>query len=217
MGAIRVVIAEDHTLVREGTRDILEREPDIQVVGEAATGVEAVASTVRLKPDVVLMDIRMPELSGVDATREICERVPHVAVLVLSAYDDDDYVLSLFDAGASGYLLKTVRSKELVDAVRRVHGGETVLHPAIARKVARLWRRESRSANEKSAITNKEMEVLRLVCDGLHNKEIARELGISVRTVEGHVSAIFNRLNVRSRTEAAMFATSRGWFNEEQP
>lgn len=217
MGAIRVVIAEDHTLVREGTRDILEREPDIQVVGEAATGVEAVASTVRLKPDVVLMDIRMPELSGVDATREICDRVPQAAVLVLSAYDDDDYVLSLLDAGASGYLLKTVRSDELVDAVRRVHDGETVLHPEIARKVARLWRRESRKVNEKSAITSKEMEVLRLVSLGLHNKEIARELEISVRTVEGHMSAIFDRLNVRSRTEAAMLASSRGWFNEEQP
>ncbi len=217
MGQIRVLIAEDHALVREGTRRILEQHSDIEIVGEAADGERAVAAAARLRPDVALLDIRMPRLNGIEATRQIRAQTPSTAVLILSAYDDDDYVTGLLDAGASGYLLKTVHSAELIDAVRRVHQGETVLHPDIARKVARLWQQQLRPPTNEVSVTEKEMDVLQLVCRGLHNKEIARELGVSVRTVEGHISAILSRLGVRSRTEAAMFAASHGWITEDEP
>jgi DNA-binding NarL/FixJ family response regulator len=212
---IRVVIAEDHALVREGTRRILEQQPDITVVGEAEDGARAVAMTVRLNPDVALLDIRMPDLNGVEATRQIRQQAPDTAVLILSAHDDDHYVRALLEAGASGYLLKTVHEDELVDAVRRVHAGETVLHPAIARKVGRLLGGKSPSQVDSVHLTAKELEVLRLVSRGRRNKEIARELAMSVRTVEGHLDAIFNRLGVTSRTEAAMHAASQGWLSEE--
>jgi NarL family two-component system response regulator LiaR len=216
MPPIRVLIAEDHALVREGTRQILEQEADIVVVGEAGDGRGAVEEAARLKPDVALVDIRMPGLSGVEATRRIREVSPETAVLVLSAYDDDDYVSTLFDAGASGYMLKTARSEELVEAVREVHSGQTALHPAIAHKIARLWARRSQPQPNEERLTAREMEVLRLVCRGLLNKEIARELDVSVRTVEGHLKGIFNRLGVRSRTEAAMYAATRDWFSDEE-
>jgi NarL family two-component system response regulator LiaR len=212
---IRVVIAEDHALMREGTRRILEQQPDITIVGEAEDGARAVDIAVRLRPDVALLDIRMPDCNGVEATRQIRQLAPDTAVLILSAYDDDYYVRALFEVGASGYLLKTVRADELVDAVRRVHAGETVLHPAIARKVAQLLARTSASQRDGVHLTVKELDVLRLVCRGLRNKEISRELAMSVRTVEGHLDAIFNRLGVRSRTEAAMHAASQGWFSED--
>ncbi len=215
MDPIRVLVAEDHALVREGTRRLLEQHSDIAVVGEAADGVEAVIAAIRLKPDVVLLDIRMPELNGVEATRQILEQVPSTAVLILSAYDDDDYVMSLLDAGASGYLLKTIRSRELVDAVHRVHQGETVLHPQIARKIAKLWRHGFQVPVDEIKLTEREMDVLRLVCRGLQNKEVARELSLSVRTVEGHMRRIFTHLGVRSRIEAAMFAASHGWVTDD--
>jgi NarL family two-component system response regulator LiaR len=210
---IRLLIAEDHSLVREGTRRILEQHPEVTVVAEVGDGILAVEETVRLKPDVALIDIRMPGLSGVEVTRLIRDQCPNTAVLVLSAFDDDDYVSALLDAGASGYLLKTVRSDELVEAVRQVHRGQTALHPAIAHKIARLLARKSHAQPDEARLTSREMDVLRLVCRGLLNKEIARELGVSVRTIEGHVNGIFNRLGVRSRTEAAMYAASRSWFS----
>lgn len=215
MPPIRVLIAEDHAFVREGTRRILEGHRDIKVVGEATNGVEAVASTISLKPDIALLDIRMPELSGVDATLQIRERAPLTAVLILSAYDDDDYVTSLLDAGAAGYLLKTVRSRELVDAVLRVYDGETVLHPTIAAKMGRLWRHRGDTGSNYASLSQREMDVLRCVSHGLHNKEIADELCVSVRTVEGHMRRIFSRLGVRSRTEAAVLAASRGWVDQD--
>jgi DNA-binding NarL/FixJ family response regulator len=216
MSPIRVLVAEDHAFVREGTRQILERHRDIEVVGEATNGVEAVASAVSLKPDVALLDIRMPELSGIEATLQIRERVPSTAVLILSAHDDDDYVMSLLDAGAAGYLLKTVRSRELVDAVRRVYDGETVLHPTIAAKMGRLWRQRLDAGDDRAPLSEREMDVLRLVSSGRHNKEIADQLSVSVRTVEGHMRRIFTRLGVRSRTEAAVLAASRGWIDEDK-
>lgn len=213
---IRVLIAEDHSLVREGTRQVLDQQPDMTVIAEAGDGGSAVDAAVRHSPDVALLDIRMPGMTGIEATRLIRQRAPSTAVLILSAYDDDDYVSALLEAGAAGYLLKTVRAEELVDAVRRVHTGETVFHPAIAHKLARLWSRRSDLVSDKSPLTEREMDVLRLVCRGLLNKEIAAELGVSVRTVEGHLNAIFGRLGVRSRTEAAMHAASHGWFSEEE-
>jgi len=209
---IRVVIAEDHPLFRQGTRRILERQADIAVVGEAEDGAGAAEFGARLRPDVMLLDIRMPGLSGVEVTRQVHAQAPSTAILILSAYDDDHYVRALLEAGASGYLLKTVRASDLVDAVRRVAAGEMVLDPAIARKLPRLL---TRPQPPQGRLTGKELDVLRLVCRGLKNKEIALELAMSVRTVEGHLEAIFNKLGLRSRTEVALYASSRGWFRED--
>ncbi len=217
MTPIRILIGEDHTLFREGTRRLLEQDFDMEVVGEAADGASAVEEVCRLRPDVALLDIRMPELNGIEATRKIRAMAPDTAVLILSGYDDDDYVRGLLDAGASGYLLKTIRSSELLDAIRRVHAGETVLHVDIARKLAQLWERNLHSSEEEVMLTPREMDVLRLLCRGLRNKKIAERLSLSVRTVEGHVSAIFSRLGVTSRTEAVMFASSHGWVTKDEP
>ncbi len=212
---IRVLVAEDHALVREGTRRILEGDDEIEVVGEAVDGEDALAKVACLQPDILLLDIRMPQMNGIETTLKLREQSSSTAVLILSAYDEDDYVTALLDAGASGYLLKTVRSRELLDAVHRVYAGETVLHPEIARKVASLWRRGGRASKTATRLTEREMEVLRLVGRGLQNKEIARQLTLSVRTVEGHLRRIFNQLGVRSRTEAAIFAASQGWVDED--
>ncbi|TAK59110.1 MAG: response regulator transcription factor [Dehalococcoidia bacterium] len=211
---VRVVIADDHTLLREGTSRILETQPDIVVVGEAGDGAGAVEAVLRLQPDVALLDVRMPVLNGIDATQRIREQAPNVAVLVLSAYADDEYVSAVIRAGASGYLLKTVRAHELIEAVRRVGMGEVVLHPAVAGKLARLFVKNTDNAPEEHKLTAREMDILRLVCQGRLNKEIAGELSLSIRTVEGHLNAILGKLGARSRTEAAMFASSKGWFSE---
>jgi DNA-binding NarL/FixJ family response regulator len=209
---LRVIIADDHALVREGTIRILEAQPDIVVVGEAGDGASAVEVALRLQPDVALLDLRMPILNGIDATQSIRAQAPNIAILVLSAYDDDEYVSAVLKAGASGYLLKTVRANELIEAVRRLRMGEVVLHPAIAGKLARLFANNLDAALGEHQLTPREMDILRLVCLGRLNKEIAAELSLSIRTVEGHLNAILSRLNMRSRTEAAMYAASKGWF-----
>ncbi|MBI5288620.1 MAG: response regulator transcription factor [Chloroflexi bacterium] len=209
-----VVIADDHTLVREGTSRMLQAQPDIVVLGEAADGAAAVEACVDLHPDVALLDIRMPVLNGIEAARKIREQAPDVVTVVLTAYDEDEYVSAAIKAGASGYLLKTVRSSELIEAVRRVRMGEVIFHPAIARKLARLFVKNLDPTSEEQLLTQRERDILKLVCQGELNKEIAGELGLSVRTVEGHLNAILGKLNVRSRTEAAMYAASKGWFTE---
>lgn len=213
MPSIRIVLAEDHTLVREGTRHILEQYSDLAVVGEAGDGQQALELVESLKPDVAVIDVRMPKLSGIEVVRRIKMSSPNTRALVLTAYDDDDYILALMEAGASGYLLKTTRASELVDAVRSVHQGEPVLHPAIAMKMARLWAHhqtalEQRPAEELSA---REREVLELAAKGLRNKAIADKLNISVRTVEGHLNSILAKLGVSSRLEAVLYAASRHW------
>ena len=210
---IRVVIAEDHPVFRQGTRKILEGQPGIQVVGEAEDGLSAAELSARVKPDVLVLDIRMPGLSGVEVTRQIRASTASTAILILSAYDDDHYVRALLEAGALGYLLKTVRASDLVEAVRRVAAGEMVLDPAIARKLPRLLNKPQAMEGQ---FSGKEMEVLRLVCRGLKNKEIAVQLAMSIRTVEGHLEAIYNKLGLRSRTEVALFATSQGWIGDEE-
>jgi len=211
---MRVVIADDNTLIREGTSRILETQPDIVVVGEAGDGASAVETTLRLQPDIALLDVRMPGLNGIEATQRIRAQAPNIAVMILTAYDDDEYVSAVIKAGASGYLLKTVRAHELIEALRRVRMGEVVLHPAIAGKLARLFAKNLVPVPDEHQLTSREMEILRLVCKGDLNKEIAGELGLSIRTVEGHVNAILGKLNVRSRTEAAMYASYKGWFSE---
>ncbi|HEU4759638.1 MAG TPA: response regulator transcription factor [Dehalococcoidia bacterium] len=218
MNKIRVVIAEDHAVVREGTRELLEREPDIEVIGEAANGAEAVELVERLGPDVAILDISMPVMGGIEATARIKAVRPATAVLILTAYDDDQYVFALLGAGAAGYLLKDVPSAELVRALRSVHAGEPVLHPAIARKVlARIAAegKEEQPAPGGEALTERERDVLRLAACGMSNSRIAERLFISARTVQAHLTNIFGKLGVGSRTEAVIVGLRRGVLHLE--
>ncbi|MDA8219217.1 MAG: response regulator transcription factor [Dehalococcoidales bacterium] len=218
METIRTVLGDDHTLVREGTRRILEQHADLSVVGEAGDGQAALELVKRLRPDVLILDIRMPKLSGVEVVRSMKQDGLDTRVLVLTAYDDDDYILALMEAGASGYMLKTARAGELVDAVRRIHEGEPVLHPSIAVKVARLWNRRQVSVHQDAPgqLSPREREVLELAGKGLRNKMIAGKLGISMRTVEGHFNSILAKLGVSSRLEAVLYAVSHGWIALEE-
>ncbi|MFC1902255.1 response regulator [Chloroflexota bacterium] len=214
MSKIKILIADDHAVVREGTRQILEKEKDLDVVAEAADGEEAVRLAGISKPDVAIIDIAMPNVDGIEATRQIKSLYPSVAVLILTAYDDDQFVFGLLEAGAAGYLLKSVRGRDLVEAVRQVYAGESVLHPAIARKVLNRFAPASgKPAGQTAAavLSEREMEVLRLATRGLSNQEIANELFLSLRTVQAHLGHIFNKLQVSSRTEAVVRALKEGW------
>ncbi len=216
--SIRVVIAEDHTLVREGTRRILEQSGDIQVMGEAADGEEAVQKVMELRPDVVLMDIAMPRLNGIEATRRIKALCPATAVLILTAYDDDPYIFALLEAGAAGYLMKSVRSDELVAAVRAVNAGESVLSPSVARKVLRRFGPSEGGGigtEQGDILSEREKQVLLLAARGLPNKAIAKEMALSPRTVQLHLAHIFDKLGVASRTEAVVACLRRGWLRLE--
>ncbi len=215
--SIRIVLADDHTLVREGTRRILEEQPDFVVLGEADNGERAVELVTRLRPEVAVLDIRMPGMSGIDVAREIAQTCPETKLLVLSGHDDDEYILALMEAGVSGYLLKTAQSNELVEAVRLVSQGESVLHPHIATKVAHLWaRRRTLDAGEAGRLSKREMEVLRLAAKGLDAKAIAATLDISVRTVNGHFDSIFTKLEVSSRIQAVLHALSKGLIAHDE-
>jgi NarL family two-component system response regulator LiaR len=218
MSKIRVLLADDHVVLREGTRELLEREGDIEVVAEAGDGEEAVRLTSQWSPDVAIMDIAMPKLNGIEATRQIKNVHPGTAVLVLSAYDDDQYVFALLEGGAAGYLLKNVRADELVRAVRAVHAGESVLHPTITRKVLdRFASPEPEPAQEDvlDHLSERELEVLTLASRGMTNQEIADELVLSIRTVQTHLSNIFSKMEVGSRTEAVIQALKKGWLTLE--
>ena len=211
MENIRIVLAEDHALMRAGTRSLLDKYPDLQVVGEAEDGQKALEVIKELKPDVAILDIRMPKLNGIEVVRQLKAVSPDTKALMLTAYDDDDYVLALMEAGASGYLLKTAHEKELVDSIRTVKSGEPVLDPAIAMKIARLWANRGKPAQQgfPEQLSPRELEVLELAAKGLRNKAIADKLGISIRTVEGHFNSIFSKLGVSSRMEAVLEALSR--------
>jgi len=224
MGKIKVLLAEDHALVRQGIRELLQREEDIEIVGEAGDGEEAVQLAEQLEPDVVLMDISMPKLDGITATRIIKESHPYISVLVLSAYDNEEFIFALLEAGAAGYLLKNVQSRQLINAIRSVYDGESVLHPDIVKKVlSRLsLGAEKRPGQEKQEkeelLTGRELEVLRLGAEGLANKQIAAELFLGERTVQTHWRNIFNKLGISSRTEAIVHGLSKGWIamNQEE-
>jgi NarL family two-component system response regulator LiaR len=214
MRKIKVLIADDHAVVRDGTRQILEQEPDIDVVAEAADGEQAFKLVSSSQPDVAIIDISMPVVDGIEATRRIKKDYPSVAVLILTAYDDDQFVFGLLEAGAAGYLLKSVRGRELVEAVRQVFAGESVLHPSIARKVLNRFSNASGKPVESppsAVISEREHEVLQLATMGLSNQEIADRLFISLRTVQAHLGHIFNKLKVSSRTEAVVHALKEGW------
>jgi len=218
MSKIKVLLAEDHVIVREGTRDLIQREPDMEVIGEAGDGEEAVDLVNRLYPDVVIMDIAMPKLNGIEATKQIKALHPAISVLILTAYDNDQYIFAILEAGAAGYLLKNVRGRELIDAIRAVHAGESVLYPTVARRViSHLMSPVSSTAETQTIepLSEREMEVLKLAAKGISNKDIAKELFLSPRTVQAHLGNIFNKLGVGSRTEAILCGLRRGWFTLE--
>jgi len=200
---LTVLIADDHPLVREALHRALEGEEDIEVVAEAGDGEEAVKLASELKPNVAVMDIVMPKLNGIEATRKIKEIAPDTAILILTAYDDDEYVLGLLDAGAAGYLLKSARGRDLVGAIRAIRSGESVLHPKI---IAKLLKRATIAPDGEhkasELLSERESEVLKLVTSGMSNKEIAEKLFLSQRTVKAHLTSVFNKLNVASRSEA---------------
>ena len=214
MDKVKILIADDHAVVREGTRQILEQEQDLEVVAEAGDGEEAVRLATSFKPDVAIIDIAMPKVDGIQATSEIKALCPATAVLILTAYEDEQFIFSLLEAGAAGYLLKSVRGRELVDAVRAIYAGESVLHPSVARKILNRFVPTSdkhREEEPQEVLSEREVEVLRLATRGLSNKDIANELLLSARTVQGHLGHIFNKLNVSSRTEAVVCALKKGW------
>ena len=215
MGKIKILIADDHAVVREGTRQILEQETDMTVVAEAGDGEEAVRLAGSFKPDVAIIDIAMPKLDGIQATKQIKALYPTIVVLILTAYDDDQFVFSFLEAGAAGYLLKSVRGRELVDAVRAVYAGESVLHPTVARKVLNRFVPTSGKPTRQEPLellSAREVDVLKLATKGLRNEDIANKLCLSLRTVQSHLSHIFNKLQVSSRTEAVVRALKEGWI-----
>lgn len=210
---IRVILADDHAVVRKGIREFLE-EGGISVVAEAADGQEALRLIREHQPDVAVLDIRMPGLSGIEVTREVRAHFPGVRVLILTAYDDDPYVFALLRAGASGYVLKSADADEIARAVRAVHEGQAALSPEITLKVVQHLDtgRPAGAQKQIEPLTEREIEVLRLAAGGMTNKAIGRELGISDRTVQGHLANIYGKLGVNSRTQAVTEAIRRGWI-----
>lgn len=208
--SIRVLLVDDHELVRRGTRDVLELSPDVEVVGEAQDGREAVEAARRERPDVVLMDVNMPSMNGIEATRLIKRELPSTAVLGLSAFDDEPFVVQLLEAGAAGYLLKNVRGAALVAAVQAVRRGESILDPGLEAKLRARAAAQRGGGEEPERLTAREVEVLRQAAKGLTNKEIARGLKISNRTVQVHLANVFDKLGVGSRTEAVLHALRAG-------
>ncbi len=217
MANIRILLAEDHVLVRESLRQYLEKDPSLKVVGEAGDGEEMVALAAQLKPDIIIADIAMPKLNGIEATKQIKEMNLPIPVLILTAYDLDQYIFPLLEAGAAGYLLKDISGQELVDSIYRVNRGDSVLHPTIMRKVMQRFRNTGGGQDYPSfeLLTDREVEVLTLAARGKSNKEIAEELSVSVRTVEAHLGHIFTKLDVSSRTEAVILALKKGWVGLE--
>jgi two-component system, NarL family, response regulator LiaR len=215
---IKILLAEDHVVVREGTRELIQHEDDMEVVGEAGDGEEAIHLAEQTKPDVIIMDITMPKMNGIESTKQIKAILPSTAVLILTAYDNDQYVSALLEAGAAGYLLKNIKGRELIDAVRAVHAGESVLSPKIAKKVLNRFAATSSvhvSESVPDILSERELEVLRLAARGLNNRDIAGQLFLSIRTVQAHLGNIFNKLGVGSRTEAILHGLRKGWFTVE--
>ncbi len=219
MNKITILLAEDHVVVRESIHQSLEREAGFAVVGEAGDGEEAVRMARKLKPDVIVMDISLPKINGIEATKQIKAFQPSAIILALTAYDYEQYIFPLLEAGAAGYLLKDISSRELINAIQTVYKGEAVLHPAIARKVLERYR-QSKGAGEKERepdlLTDREIAVLKMAAKGMSNSNIADELCLSVRTIESHLRTIFDKLGVGSRTEAVIQAMKKGWLTLEE-
>ncbi len=216
MTKIRILVADDHPVLRDGMRTLLEQQEDLEVIAEAGDGEEAVAQATKLSPDVALMDIVMPKLNGVEATKQIKHSSPTTAVLILTAYDDDRYVVGLLQAGAAGYLLKSATGRQIVEAIRSVATGESVLDPAATRRLLACLARHPNGGppdDGSGILSQREMEILRLASQGMSNKEIARALTLSMPTVKAHFVNIFNKMGVGSRTEAVLCGLRKGWIS----
>jgi DNA-binding NarL/FixJ family response regulator len=209
---IRIILADDHTVVRAGIRQLLESAKDLEVLAEAGDGDEAKALIQNHRPDVAVLDLQMPKASGIEVTRWARANLPEVGILILTAYDDDPYVMAVLQAGANGYVLKTAKTEELIQAVRDVKDGKSALDPATMKKLMRslIYRPEKKFEE----LTERELDVLRLAAKGYTNKSIALQLRISDRTVQGHLAHIFTKLGATSRTEAVMRGVSLGWISQ---
>lgn len=214
---IKILLVDDHRIVREGTRQLLEKEPGFVIVGEAADGLEAIRMAAECTPDVIVMDVRLPLLNGIQATQQIKQSDPCVHVLILSAYENDYYIYPIMNAGASGYLLKTATGAELISAIHMVYSGGMAFSPRIAQKV--LGSQGSHTMRQKDGVkerlTLRELQILSAVAQGKSNKIIAELYSLRLQTVESHLHNIFGKLGVSSRTEATAFAMSRGWIQLE--
>jgi DNA-binding NarL/FixJ family response regulator len=207
---IKILIADDHPVVREGLITMIKRVPDFSVIGEATNGVEAVNKARELKPDIVLMDLRMPEMDGVEAIRQISSTESSIKFIILTTYSDDEFIFRGIEVGARAYLLKDAPREELFKAIRAVYRGESLIQPVIASKVLDRFAELSRQAQTPEMLSVREIEVLTLMAKGDANKEIAAQLHITDSTVKTHVSSIFQKLNAKDRTEAVMQAIKRG-------
>lgn len=212
---IRILLVDDHDMVRLGVKTYLMTEPDIEVVGEANSGELAVQVVQELRPDIVLMDLVMGGMDGVAATREVLKACPQTKVLVLTSFLEDDKVLPALEAGASGYLLKTVLGDELSRSIRKVVGGETVLEPQVAAKVVANLQKPKKATVSRDMLTEREMDVLRLIAQGMSNQQIGESLFIGIKTVKTHVSNVLAKLQVDDRTQAAILAIKNGWVDEK--
>jgi DNA-binding NarL/FixJ family response regulator len=220
MNKIRVVIADDHRLVREGLRALLESQSDFDVIAEASNGNEAVTRALELRPDVVLMDIGMPELDGFEATHRILKASPNIRILVLTAHETEDYFFRVLEAGAHGFLVKDAASTELVAAVRAVHQGGVFLHPPLARRLVDDYLQRVSTGEERNTyqgLTPREREILKLIGEGYTNQEIALKLYLSINTVQTHRSRTMEKLNLHSRAELMKYAVKIGLLREPSP
>jgi len=216
MSKIRVFLADDHLILREGIRALLEKVPDIEMIGEADDGNEAIAKVEQLLPDVVLMDITMPGLNGLEATQQIKREHPSIKVLILTVHETDQYLSEMLEAGASGYVVKTTTSSELISAIRAVHQGDVHLYPSIARMLVEDYLQKVRTGEEKASydgLTPREREILLYIAEGKQNKKIAELLGISVRTVQAHRTNLMDKLGAHDGTELVKYAIRKGIIN----
>lgn len=210
---IKVLLADDHHIVRSGIRQLLESSKDIQVIAEAGDGEEAQSLIRQHKPDVAVLDIQMPKASGIEVTRWVRSHLPEIGVLILTAYDDEPYVMAVLQAGANGYVLKTAKTEDLIQAVHDVFEGKSALDAVVTKKLmSNIFRRPDKTAVE--PLTDRELDVLRLAAKGFTNKSIGVQLSISDRTVQGHLAHIFAKLQAASRTEAVMRGVSLGWISQ---
>lgn len=216
MKIIRVILADDHTVFRQGLKSLLSLEDDIKIISEAANGKEAIDFVNQLHPDIVIMDINMPILNGLEATKKIKADHPKTKIIILTSQGDDKSVFSLIEAGAEGYLLKDVAAENLVSAIRDVHDGKSILHPEVTQKLlARFVSKDSDKTKQKDMLTDRELEVLKALSRGFTNQQIADELFISQRTVQNHLHNIYNKLGINGRTEAVIYALQEGIIPKE--
>ena len=209
-GSIRVLIADDHPIVRQGLATGLDQEEDLEVVGQAKNGLEAVSQAGNLHPDIILMDLQMPEMDGVEAIQKIKEEAPDIGIIILTTYDTDDYIFRGIEVGARGYLLKDSPPEEVIKAIRAVHSGESLIQPRVATRLLDRFSQLSRAPATEDVLTPRELDVLKLMAEGTGHKEIASHLFIGASTVKTHIIHIFNKLEVKDRTGAVTEAARRG-------